>query len=768
MAYIKSRKRAVACAASSATAAGVLATLAFGVPAHAQNTPAPATKTATLPEVQVRSDRDGNNDYKADKAGSPKFSQPLVDTTQTVTVIKEKVIQEQAATTLTEALRNVPGVGTFYAGENGNTATGDTVYMRGFDSSSSIFVDGVRDLGSISRDVFNTEQIDVVKGPSGSDFGRGSPTGSINMVTKQPKLEDAFSASFGLGSASYVRGSIDWNKTLTGYPGAALRLNAVGQNAGVAGRDEVKNDRWGIAPSLALGLGTDTRMYFDFLHVKQHNVPDGGVSTVGLPGYSNPDNLAYSARRTFLDSAATVDPSNFYGTSSDKDNVTADMFTFRFERDLNDKTTLRNTFRWGKTKQDYLLSAIMAGGYNAAGVLSGNVLMTPNPADPSGWTIARLINTKDVDNTILTNQTNVSTSFTTGSVTHDLNAGLELIREEQNNHTLATSGTVPNRVNLYNPDSSVSLPEYTRTGAGDKGKTTTAALYAFDTVKVNEQLQFNGGLRVDHYKTNYNTWDATGASTLDLSKSGTLVNWKLGALYKFVPNASVYANYGISQQPPGGSNFALSSSASSASNPNMDPQKAKTAEIGVKWETPDRNLMLSGAVFRTEITNEIVANSDGTYDQVGKKRVQGFELGAVGQITPDWSAMAGYTQQSTKVVTGATVASDGSSSLTYTPKNAFSLWTTYRLLPQLTLGGGATYSGGLRRGTDGAVGTPKFTESYWVFNAMASYRISKNVDVQLNVYNLFDKKYVAAINKSGYRYFPGAPRSARLTVNIAF
>jgi len=106
--------------------------------------------------------------------------------------------------------------------------------------------------------------------------------------------------------------------------------------------------------------------------------------------------------------------------------------------------------------------------------------------------------------------------------------------------------------------------------------------------------------------------------------------------------------------------------------------------------------------------------------------------------------------------------------LAYTPKSAFTAWTTYRLPFNLTLGGGARYSGELHRGTDGAIGTPAYTESYWVFDAMASYPVNKHFGLQLNVYNLFDKHYVAAINKSGYRYIPGVPRSAMLTANFSF
>ncbi len=744
--YIKSRKHTV-------LAATAIAALGLPMHAHAQaQAQTPTATTPTLKEVTVTEEQESAY-TPAQGLSSPKFTQPLVNTTQTVTVIKEQLMREQGATTLTEALRNVPGVGTFYAGENGNTSTGDTVYMRGFDSSSSIFVDGVRDLGSISRDMFNIEQVDVIKGAAGTDFGRSAPTGSINLATKQPKLEDSFDASLGVGSASYKRATVDWNKKLEGMGGAAFRLNAMAQDAGVAGRDEVKNDRWGIAPSFAFGLDTDTRTYLNLLHVKQNNVPDGGVLTMGLPGYTSPD----PSGRPFLSGASRVDSSNFYGTSSDHDNVTADMVTLRIEHDFAPGVTLRNTSRWGQTKQDYLLSSFMAG---------TSQLVTPS-TDPSTWTISRNINTKDQVNRILTNQTNLNASFQTGSIKHDLSTGLELTREEQRNYTLATSGTVP-RVSVYNPDPSVSLPDYARTGAGNKGTTSTVALYAFDTVKLNEQWQINGGVRLDHYKTDYDTWDATGASTLDLDKSGNLFNWKLGALYKPAPNGSIYANMALSQQPPGGANFALSSSATNAANPNMDPQKARTAELGTKWELLDKRMLISGALFRTEVTNEIVTNSDGTVGQTGKKIVQGIELGVTGQITPAWGVSGGYTRQNTKVDTGSNVAADGTNGLTYTPKDALSLWTSYQMPFGLTIGGGARYAGGLKRGTDGAVGTPSHTDSYWVFDAMASYKVSKNFDLQFNVFNLFDKDYVAAINKSGYRYFPGVARSVRLTANVHF
>lgn len=765
--YIQSRKHSAGRLPSSAglvACATVLAGATLAMPAMAQ------TAETALKEVKVEGNADTG--YTPGQLSSPKFTQPLVNTTQTVNVIKEQLLQEQGATTLTEALRNVPGAGTFYAGENGNTSTGDAVYMRGFDSSSSIYVDGVRDIGSISRDMFNIDQVEVTKGPAGTDYGRSAPTGAINLVSKQANLNNSFGGSLGLGSASYKRASIDLNRVVNAETGTAVRLNAMAQDANVAGRNGIENNRWGIAPSFAFGLNSPTRVFVNLLHIKQSNVPDGGVLTMGLPGYTSPD----PAKRGYLSGAARVNSKNFYGTASDHDDVTATMATLKVEHDFTSTTKLRNTTRWGETKQDYLLTAFMAG---------STQLVTPNANDPSTWTMSRNINTKDQVNRILTNQTNLSTSLATGSVQHDLSLGLELTREEQTNYGLATKGTVP-AVSVYNPDSSISLPDYQRNGADSKGKTDTVALYAFDTLKFNDQWQANLGLRLDRYKTSYNAMAVcTATSTTQpcgsnpvgtvvpttsdgLSKSGTLLSWKAGVLYKPAPNGSVYLNYALSQQPPGGSNFALSAAVNNAANPNMDPQKAKTLELGSKWELAEKNLMLSGALFRTEVTNEIVTNSDGTVGQTGKKIVQGLELGVIGQINKAWGVSAGYTVQNTKVDTGALVAADASNGLTYTPKNAFSLWSTYQLPFGLTVGGGARYAGGLKRGTDGAVGTPNHTDSYWVFDAMASYRVNKNLDIQLNVFNLFDKDYVAAINKSGYRYFPGIARSARLTANFKF
>jgi catecholate siderophore receptor len=561
MGYIKSRKHASL--HSSPLAATLLTGLALAtpLPSMAQTVAGPTAddQVTTLGKVEVRGKQ--GKAYTAGQVSSPKFTQPLLDTTQTINVIGSDLFNEQGATTLTEALRNSPGVGTFYAGENGNTSTGDAVFMRGFDSSGSIFVDGVRDLGSVSRDIFNIEQVEVAKGPAGTDYGRTAPTGAINLVTKQASLRDSSAGTVAWGSSGQRRATADWNQRIGN--GAAFRLNLMAQDSGVPGRDLVERKRWGVAPSLAFGLGTATRVYLDLLHVDQDNVPDGGVPTIGLPGYSSPDPL-----RPQIGSAPRVDSSNFYGTTSDHDDIAADMATLVVEHDFSQDATLQNTTRWGRNRQDYLLTAFMASADPAR-------FMTPDLEDPATWTLARSLPTfKDQRNTILTNQTNLRVHFESGNVQHDLSTGIELIREElETRGQAALNGSAWPAADLYAPDPNVTGLQWAHDGTRGDGRTDTAAIYIFDTVKLNPRWQFNGGMRVDRYTTDFSNLvvcggrntpacDALPAGSIvtgiDDSVSDTLFSWKFGVLYKPADNGSIYANYAVAQQPPGGGSLELS------------------------------------------------------------------------------------------------------------------------------------------------------------------------------------------------------------------
>ena len=776
---IVSRKHAAPARRSSLPVATLAASLALALPlaAHAVEPADPVDADGkdkdakTLDKVEVR----GLRSFVV----SPKFTQTLQDTPQTIEVIGEELFTQQGATTLTEALRNSAGVGTFYAGENGNTTSGDALYMRGFDTSSSIYVDGARDLGSVSRDLFNIEQVEVVKGPAGTDTGRSAPTGAINMVSKQAGLREAVSGTASAGVDGQKRATADWNTRLGGS--AALRLNAMWQDSDVAGRDHVNNSRFGFASSLGFGLDGDTRLWLDLLHVKQDNVPDGFVPTIGLPYWEPQPGLEGLAGHP-------VDPENFYGTRDDHDDVTAQMATLRLEHDFSDTLKLSNTLRWGRTEQDYLLTAFMSTGGNEDDPMAGNIKWT-DPDDLSTYTLARSNPTfKDQQNRILTDQLNLRADFATGAVDHFLSAGMELTREEQTAYGTAATGSRP-PASLYDPDwNAAGDYAWARSGAVSHGRTDTAALYVFDTLKFGEKFLLTAGLRADRYTTEYratavcNTAGtgpagrrivycgdaAVGSlvSTADLEDSDTLLSWKIGAVYKPVEALSLYANTALSQQPPGGANFQLADNATSANGIGADPQIARTIEAGAKW-APSGLLNLNLALFRTTVSNEINTLEDPP-TQTGRKQVRGVEASAIGNITENWNVSLGYMHQKAEVDVGSAVAADGTPNLTYTPSDSFTGWTTYRFPFGLTVGGGVRYMGGLHRGTDGARGTPALTKSWTVYDAVVSYAVNDHLTLRLNGYNLFDKRYVASINKSGYRYSPGTPRTFLLSADFRF
>ena len=766
MRYIQSRKHAaVRQPRHRSTAALAAAALALpgAVLAQSAAAPAPAASQAraeaTLPAVKVQAAAP-ENDYKADVVSSPKFTQPIVDTPQTIAVIKKELLQQQAATTLSEALRNTPGV-TMQLGENGSTQTGDSINLRGFDSSQSIFVDGIRDLGAVSRDVFNIDQVEVVKGPSGSDIGRGASSAYVNLVSKTAQADGAFATgSLIAGSADRKRLVADFNTPLASLPGSAVRLNVMAQDGGVPGRDEVRQKRWGVAPTASFGLGSGTRETLSYVHVQQDNRPDGGVSTFGLKGYGYVTAATSTAAQITLTPGPAVDPSNYYGLRNDFDHVKSDMFTSKLESDLARGVTLRNTTRIGRTVEDVVVTGV-------------NAVQTPSTGRA---TVTRSRQGRHQDNEILTNQTNLTSAFETFGLKNALSTGFELSWERQKT---ATPVTVTGTADLYdpNPDDALAMPAYQ--GTQTIGSTLTASAYAFETLNVTDAFLVNGGLRVDKFHTDTSgaTYTAASGSTpaaltnnAPLGLTDTLWSWKIGAVFKPAKNGSVYATYSDSRQPPGGTNFALSSQASSSAQPGLQPQEGTNIEFGTKWDLLGGDLLATAAIYRSENSNELV--SDGatvpTYAQVGKRRVQGVELGLVGNLTKDVGVSLGYSNMDSKILRGAPSQQGGV--IVYSPKNTFTSWLTWKLPAGVALGGGMRYADTSARSSVTTAPTNNLlaAPSYWVGDAMASYDISRNWQVQLNVYNLFDRKYIQSLNNGGSRYTPGATRNALVSLNAKF
>ncbi|WP_298210395.1 catecholate siderophore receptor Fiu [Acidovorax sp.] len=728
----------------------------------------------SLPETTVSSD--AAIPYKTERAANPKLTQPLVNTPQTISVINQDVIREQGGASLMDALRNTPGI-TMQLGENGNTSAGDTFMLRAFSTQTATFIDGIRDLGAITRDVFNVDQVEVVKGPAGADIGRGAASGYINLITKLPSRTDQYGLNTTWSTANHKRVTADLNKRLGET--AAARLNVMGQAGGVQGRNVVENNGYAIAPSFAFGLGTPTRIYLYSQHVRQDNVPDGGIPTIGMPGFYNAAAQVNTGRQ--------VNRENFYGSSGDYEKVDADMVSVKFEHDLGGGTVVRNIARAGTTKMDRSLTGVH--NINAA-----------NLAQPNSWTVDRRRQRVDQANDVLANLTNLTSEFATGSVKHTVSAGLELMYERQKTLGFGTTAQTINGVaypatvsppaNLYapNPGDVLGLPY--KTGADTDGNTSTAALYAFDTLQLNDQWQVSGGLRYEHYRTKTNaktivttanagSYPGYGAGALaptDMGVSGNLASWKLGVLYKPAANGSIYAALGNSLTPPGGANFALSPTATNQNNAALDPQETRNIELGTKWELLNNRLNLTAAVFRTDNDKQVTYDSTtGLYTQHGKTRVQGIELAAVGQITNFWQVSAGIAKTQTRALGQASRDSAGvvtrSDSVRWSPDLTATAWTSYTW-DAFTLGGGVRYVSDQKRvvtaGTNlGVQNMPKIP-SFVVADLMAAYKVNRNVNLRLNLYNLFDKKYISTLNNSGARMVLGAPRSASLTAEVLF
>jgi catecholate siderophore receptor len=653
---------------------------------------------------------------------SPKFMRPLLETPRIVTVIKDEVFTAQGATTLRDVLRNTPGI-TFQAGEGGGGLPGDTFSMRGFSAGNDVTLDGVREVGAYTRDAFNLEQVEVVKGPASAVAGRGATGGSINLVTKNPKPDAFTQAAAAGGNAGYSRFTVDTNAPLQSLAGASLRINAMATQSGVPHRDVVENHSWGVAPSLAFGIGKPTRFTLAYQHLSQDNVPDYGLPWAALD--ANPD----------------VDQSNFYGLENyDYENVSNDTATATLERDLRDGWTLRNISRWAANHRD---SAITA----------------PRPPN-------RQLQQRLMDHGQLANQTSVNGSFGSEAAHHDVAIGVELARETTFSRRQAQTTNQP-QIDILDPDPSQNPIGPMPKNNGNPEETTLGlvGLYAFDTVRLGKKWEATGGLRLDAVDADFRLENlATGAVT-QLEREDRMLSWNAGIVFKPRVNGSIYASVGTSFNPSveaGAVGAGLSDTPTSANNVNLDPEKSRNFELGTKWELGGGRAIATAAVFRTEKTNartRSVTTEPFVLD--GKQRVDGLELGISGRITDDWTVFAGYANLQSEFVESVNPAEAGQA-LAFTPEHSLNVWSDARLTRNVTIGGGVQYMDAVFRNAANTAEVP----AYWLVGAMAAYAATNSLTLRLNVNNLTDAEYVDRVG--GGHYIPGPGRSLMLTAELDF
>ncbi len=666
------------------------------------------------------------------------------DTPQSVDIVSEQLLREQSVTRLEDALKNVPGV-TLNAGEG--AARGDTINIRGFSAFNDFFLDGVRDAAVYVRDPFNLQSIEVLKGPSATLFGRGSTGGAVNQVSKSPQLDPLHGLTADVGTNDEYRGVLDINQPVG--PNAAVRLNALGESSAVADRDIVKNRHWGVAPEAAFGIGEPTSVTLAYFHLFEDDVPDTGVPFVnGAP--------------------APVRRSSFYGLASDHAISDVDIGTLRIRHDVNPNLSIASTTRYANYAFNYRFDAPNFGS------LADHGQGPPTPGEPLGnILVGRDSPSSSGTQTNLTEQLDLTARFDTGVLRHTLVTGIEAARQTNdlksyNNPFNSNNNWVP-ETPLLDPDPNEVRPfePVTRT------QHTTAeseGVYVTDTVNAGRYLDLIAGVRVDRFAADYRQTTLSTGAILPLSHTDLVPSPRVALVFKPTTWQSFYVSYGTSFDP---SAEALTLTTKTA---NLGPVKATTYEAGSKTGVLDGRLLLTGAVFHTEVDNAQVNDPENpTLTTLqGKETVQGLELGATGHIGPKLSITAGYTY-----LDGKTSGDTGSSPvIKYSnvlipnlARNAANLWAEYKIIKPWEVGLGVNYLDKRVGDIVTSASPPAVVPSYVVWSAMTSYRVNDTLKLQLNVINLFDALYydnVYYTSASENHVIPGAGRTVKLTVRATF
>ncbi|PCJ18468.1 MAG: TonB-dependent siderophore receptor [SAR86 cluster bacterium] len=687
--------------------------------------------------------------YRIDRAQSFKYSQPLIETPKTLTIISASVMRDRGVDNLRDALRSVPGI-SMAAGEGG-TPTGDSMTIRGFSARTDIFADGIRDIAGYSRDTYNTEGVEISKGPGSSVSGRGSVGGSVNLVKKTARSDRFTSVGYDSGSENDYRFTLDTNFRVGET--SAFRINLLSTDGEVAGRDKVENAMQAIAVNFATGLDTASRFSFTAEFQDQDRLPDYGLPwvPVGLPGY---ESYALAPPPTSLFD-------NFYGNvHRDFENIRATTLTARYERDLTPNSTLRFQARQATVDRHSLTTAPRF--VSSGGVYPDPILIRWDDEKP-----------RDQENNMTVLQAAYTTAFDTANIGHELSIGAEYYDEEEIRWSETPNGT-DNLVNglpndFLNPQPTLAYTgSYTRTGAApNTGAGETRAIYVFDTLTLSERWEINAGGRWESYKNK----TVSGSNTLHSDDS--MLSWNAAAVYKLQDNATIYFGVGKSFNPA-----AEDLTANTRDNEtDLDPEESLGFELGTKWELFDNRLLAGAALFHTVKTN---ARTDDPFDGGtavtpgtntsantldGEQTVNGLELSAFGQITDKLSIAAGYTYQKGEITkaNGADAYLEGLE-LPRTPEYSLSLWLSYSMSDTLSMGIGSEYVDDRTNGTSSR--GIRVAPSYQVFDAMVSWQATDQLSLQFNGSNLGDERYADLVG--GGHFVPGPGRYFSLSAHYAF
>ncbi|WP_445432969.1 TonB-dependent receptor [Bradyrhizobium betae] len=682
--------------------------------------------------------------YKVDRVqASGKFPEPLLNTPKSITVLSKEVLEDKNATSLREVGRSTAGV-TLGSGEGGN-AFGDRFFIRGFDARNDVFIDGIRDPAVSIRENFFTEQLEILRGPASSYAGRGTAGGAINIVTKQATDRNFQNAETTFGTDMTKRVTIDVNQVID--PTFSVRAGGLFQDANVAGRNFVTDNRWGTFISTKYAPTKDFKITTNYVHTDLSGYPDFGV-----PYYKQGNVPA---------TEAGIPRGTWYGLlNRDFQTARQDFGTLTAEYKPTNNITLTSRTRMEQSTLEYI------------GTLPQSPITT-NP-DPTKWTVTASAQSRNQWVDVIANQEDATFKFDTGPVKHTAVTGLEVSNErigigrynglasEVNGSGFTSNGALTLQ-NMYSPGYTYTPGPFNPVLTGDPTRynVDSGAVYAMDTANWEDTIIVNGGVRWDSYKLKSSI--AAASSSVD----SAFVNYNAGIVYKPVPIGSLYAAYATSTNPFGSELDATGTDYGSSPPTGttiLGPEQNKAAEVGTKWELLDRHLLVSGALFHT--TKDNARETVGTTLTSGAAyRIQGIDIEASGKLTDRWSIFGGIVLMDSKV-TKSNIASNVGLQLANVAHQSFSLLTKYKFDGDWEVGGQAVFRSKVYGGTFGA-NTGTLIPSYWRFDAFVEKKIDKNWTMKFYAQNLTNKLYYDTLYRSATPFVAVAPGRAFYIVTSA-
>ncbi|QOZ68517.1 TonB-dependent receptor [Bradyrhizobium arachidis] len=731
-------------AASKPTPEQVRARNALRRAAQRQQAQQAAAPSGPAGEVDRNPYADPAAPYKVDHVqASGKFPEPMLNTPKTITVLSKEVLEDKNATTLKEIGRSTAGV-TLGSGEGGN-AFGDRFFIRGFDARNDVFIDGIRDPAVSIRENFFTEQIEILRGPASSYAGRGTAGGAINIVTKQAGDVNFQRMDTEFGTDRTKRVTIDVNQVVD--PTFSVRTGGLFQDANIAGRDYVTDNRWGTFLSTKYTPTNDIKITTNYVHTDLSGLPDFGVP------YYKQGNVPVTS--------AGIPRGVWYGfLNRDFQTARQDFGTGTVEYKVNEAITLSSKVRGEHSLLNYI------------GTLPQNPITTS--LNPLLWTTTASAQSRYQGVDVWANQNEATFKLDTGGVKHTAVFGVEYTNEDISIDRYAglsselagspfTSSGAISGVNVYSPQytylSGFSSPSLT--GNPTRYGVNTSSVYVMDTANWQDTIIVNGGVRYDGYSQSSST------NTAYLKQNNDLVNYNVGVVYKPMSIGSVYAAYATSANPFGSELDATATDYGGVPANTailLGPERNKAVEVGTKWELVDRHLLVSGALFQTTKDNarETVNNlltSGAAY------RIQGIDIEAEGKITDRWSIFGGLVLMQSKV-TQSGIASNIGLQLANIAHQSFSMLTKYKFDGGWELGGQAVYRSKVYGGTF-AANTGNELPSYWRFDAFVEKKIDKNWTMKFYAQNLTNKLYYDTLYRSAVPFVAVAPGRAFYLVTTA-